>query len=200
MLRLIKQFVGPIPSRSFKIQICSIATQEPNQPKVITQDIPGPNSVKLKNQLNQIQNPGSVQLFIDYNKSFGNFIVDVDGNQFLDVYSQISSVPLGYNHPALLQAVQDPSNLVSFVNRPALGVLPPKDFIDKLKSALLSVAPPGLSEVQTMACGSCSVENSLKGKSISVIRKIIKVFKSFSCLFLAHASAEKWSTSIQRRA
>lgn len=199
MLRLIKQFVGPIPSRPFKIQICSIATQEPNQPKIITQDIPGPNSMKLKNQLNQIQNPGSVQLFIDYNKSFGNFIVDVDGNQFLDVYSQISSIPLGYNHPALLQAVQDPSNLVSFVNRPALGILPPKDFIDKLKSALLSVAPPGLSEVQTMACGSCAVENSLKGKSISVIRKIIKVFKSFSCLFLVHESTEKGSTSIQRR-
>lgn len=57
---------------------------------------------------------------------------------------------------------QDPKNLSTFINRPALGILPPKDFVDKLQSSLMSIAPTGLTEIQTMACGSCSVENALK--------------------------------------
>jgi 4-aminobutyrate aminotransferase/(S)-3-amino-2-methylpropionate transaminase len=136
--------------------------QEPSEPRIVT-DVPGPNSIKLKNQLGSIQNSSAVQLFVDYSKSIGNYLSDVDGNTFLDIYSQISSVPLGYNHPSLLSAALDPKNVVSFVNRPALGILPPKDFNEKIASALLSIAPKGLPEVQTMACGSCSVENALKG-------------------------------------
>ncbi|XP_054162678.1 4-aminobutyrate aminotransferase, mitochondrial-like [Oppia nitens] len=139
----------------------STQLQEPNEPRVVT-TIPGPNSLRLKQELDSIQLSSAIQLFVDYDKSVGNYLVDADGNAFLDIYSQISSIPLGYNHPALVKAVTDPKNLATFVNRPALGILPPKDFIEKLKSALLSIAPKGLSEVQTMACGSCSIENALK--------------------------------------
>ena len=36
-----------------------------------------------------------VHFFADYNKSLGNFIVDVDGNILMDALSQISSAPIG---------------------------------------------------------------------------------------------------------
>lgn len=78
-----------------------------------TSHIPGPNSKKLLESLNDVQQCGSVQLFADYNKSIGNYLVDVDGNALLDVYTQISSMPLGYNHPELLRIMENEENVVS---------------------------------------------------------------------------------------
>lgn len=135
---------------------------EPKGPVVLSNKLPGPKSVELMKSLDKIQQTGSVKLFVDYEKSIGNYMVDADGNTFLDIITQISSIPLGYNHPALIEAFKDQANMAEFINRPCLGFLPPKQFIDRISNALLAIAPKGLSEVQTMACGSCSVENALK--------------------------------------
>lgn len=125
-------------------------------------EVPGPRSRELIRQLNTIQNADAVNFFCNYEESRGNYLVDVDGNRMLDLYSQISSIPIGYNHPALVKILQQPHNLSSFINRPALGILPPDDFNVKLKESLLSICPKGLKQVITMSCGSCSNENAFK--------------------------------------
>ncbi|XP_064602101.1 4-aminobutyrate aminotransferase, mitochondrial-like [Liolophura sinensis] len=144
---------------------------EPSAPKVHT-EIPGPNSRKLLQELDAIQNTGAVQFFADYEKSAGNYLADADGNVMLDLYTQIASIPIGYNHPRLLAAVQDKANLSTFVNRPALGCFPPKDLLSRLRGALLDVAPPGLNQVQTMACGACSIEHGQKAMFLTYMRRL----------------------------
>ncbi|XP_023288245.1 4-aminobutyrate aminotransferase, mitochondrial isoform X2 [Orussus abietinus] len=136
---------------------------EPKRP-VLTTELPGPESKRLLQELNSMQQAGSVELIADYERSIGNYIADVDGNVLLDLYMQISSVPLGYNHSAVLDALNNSTNQKIIANRPALGVYPGREWPGKLKNVLLKkgVAPPGLTQITTMMCGSCSNENAFK--------------------------------------
>jgi 4-aminobutyrate aminotransferase len=42
-----------------------------------------------------------------FDRGQGNYVWDVDGNRYLDLVCGIASVPLGHNHPELLQVVHD---------------------------------------------------------------------------------------------
>ncbi|XP_065199488.1 4-aminobutyrate aminotransferase, mitochondrial-like [Planococcus citri] len=152
--------------RIFKLKnnyrfVSSFEGLEPAGPSVKT-EVPGPKTKSYIERLSKIQQSNSVQLFGDYEKSIGNYFVDVDGNVLLDVYMQISSIPIGYNHPEIIQALQKLDNVKAVVNRPALGYFPGADWIHKLENVLLNVAPKGLNHVTTMMCGSCSNENAMK--------------------------------------
>ncbi|CAF0749985.1 unnamed protein product [Adineta ricciae] len=139
----------------------SVLSQEPSGPTMKT-TIPGPKSQQFMHELEKTQNALSTIFVLDIDKSIGNYAVDIDGNVMLDVYEQIASLPLGYNHPAIQKVFQDSKNLSQLVNRPALGVHPTPQFIKQIDQTLLPIAPKGLEYVQPMMCGSCSNENAFK--------------------------------------
>ncbi|XP_068629535.1 probable 4-aminobutyrate aminotransferase, mitochondrial [Battus philenor] len=148
-----------MPKWSRSSSVC--VKSEPEEPRITT-SIPGPKTQQLLKQLSKLQQAGSVQLFADYDKCVGNYFVDADGNVFLDAFTQISSLPLGYNHPKLMDAFDDKHYLKQLINRPALGVFPSSKWPEMLNNILMAVAPPGLKCVSTMMCGSCSNENAFK--------------------------------------
>ena len=79
----------------------------------------------------------------------------------------------GYNHPSLLSAFTTPDSLSVLANRPALGVYPGHDWVTQLRSVMMAAAPPGLDQVTTMMCGSCSNENAFKLMHFKHMDKVI---------------------------
>ena len=125
-------------------------------------EIPGPNGRKAVEELNTVFDTKSVGLLANYEKSYGNYLVDLDGNVLLDVFAQIASIPVGYSNPALMKAATSTQMVSSMVNRPALGTFPQHDWAQILKDGLLAAAPKGLDKVFTAQAGSEANELAYK--------------------------------------
>jgi 4-aminobutyrate aminotransferase/(S)-3-amino-2-methylpropionate transaminase len=135
--------------------------EESAEPVLKTQ-IPGPESQKYIERLSKVFDTRSLNMMADYQKSYGNYISDPDGNTLLDVYAQIASIPVGYNNPNLLKAAQSPEMASAIINRPALGNFPQHDWAEILETGILTVAPKGLNQVFTGQSGSDANELAYK--------------------------------------
>lgn len=112
--------------------------------------------------LRKIFDVQNLNMVCDYSKSIGNYLVDIEGNTFLDAFAQIASIPIGYNNPALIRAAQQPEMISALANRPALGVFPGQDWEQLLTDAFLRVAPPHLDQIYTAQSGSDANEMAFK--------------------------------------
>merc|ERR1712227_934565 len=132
--------------------------------QILTKTIPGPEGLKAAKEYQRLSPhmAATSRIFYDIDSSIGNYISDIDGNRYLDAFSQISSATLGYNNPAMLEAADSPELKSYMANRPALGYFPHAKFPQQLKRTLMRCAPPGMDGVTTMMCGSCSNENAFK--------------------------------------
>ena len=135
--------------------------EEPSGP-IIRTAIPGPESKKAIAHLDTVFETRSLNMMANYQRSFGNYIADLDGNVLLDVYAQIASIPVGYSNPSLQLAASSPEMVSAIVNRPALGNFPPHDWAQILETGILHVAPKGLDQVFTAQAGSDANELAYK--------------------------------------
>lgn len=134
---------------------------EPSAPKVVTESIPGPKGKSAIASLGEVFDNRCAYFVADYEKSVGNYIVDVDGNVLLDAYAQIASIPLGYNNPKLIEVAKSDKMTRAIVNRPALGNFPGADF-EQMQRDLLKHAPKGQTHVWNGLSGADANELAFK--------------------------------------
>jgi len=149
-------------------KLSRVYLSEPELPKMLTK-VPGPLSSRMKSELNEMGGMGgAVNFFINVEASRGNYLVDADDNMLLDGFGHIASLPLGYNHPKLMEASQSPQWQSASVHRSALGMFPPTELLQWTRDVLLSesMAPRTTDGtewmVQPMLCGSSANENVYK--------------------------------------
>ncbi|KAE8383519.1 4-aminobutyrate aminotransferase [Aspergillus bertholletiae] len=143
---------------------------EPSVPSLQTA-VPGPLTNAAKSELDVVFDARTTQMVIDYDKSSGNYLVDIDGNTYLDVYAQIASIPVGYNNPTLVKAAQSPAMVSALVNRPAIGNFPSQQWLGLLRDGLMRAAPSGCTQVFTAQSGSEANELAFKAAFMAYRRK-----------------------------
>eukprot|EP00003_Mantamonas_plastica_P004205 TRINITY_DN1331_c0_g1_i4.p1 TRINITY_DN1331_c0_g1~~TRINITY_DN1331_c0_g1_i4.p1 ORF type:complete len:418 (+),score=132.13 TRINITY_DN1331_c0_g1_i4:372-1625(+) len=85
----------------------------------------------------------------------------------LDCFNQISSLSIGYNAPALVEAAHSKEWVDAVINRPALGITPSYQWVDLVENVMMDVAPKGFDQVFTTTCGSCANETAYKAVFMS---------------------------------
>lgn len=95
----------------------------------------------LTNDYDAISDAASVKLFVDYQKSRGNYIVDADGNTILDMVSGGGHLPLGYNHPNLVKLMDTKVYDRFLQNNISMTFCPPTDIAELHKTIMQPAAP-----------------------------------------------------------
>jgi L-lysine 6-transaminase len=97
---------------------------------------------------------------MDLDKSHGSYIVDIDGKEYLDMFSMFASSPVGYNHPYIL-ANEKQLEKVS-INKLALSDIYPDEYADFMDTFERIGIPQELSYCFFIDGGGLAVENALK--------------------------------------
>ena len=103
---------------------------------------------------------GLRRLVVDLERCHGNTVVDVDGRSYVDLNTNIASLPLGYNHPALVMAGHLSHHLQ--IHRSALNLWTPKEHTEHLQTLWPRLAPFEGAYLWLGSSGSEAVEAALK--------------------------------------
>lgn len=97
---------------------------------------------------------------MDLNKSYRSYVVDTDGNEYLDMFSMFASSPIGYNHPYILENVKQLE--AAAINKLALSDMYTDSYAEFLKTFERVAIPKELSYAFFIDGGTLAVENALK--------------------------------------
>ena len=162
-------FFLSMPKNTFSVAAARFPT-EPEAP-ILKTAYPGPETQKNIAEYGLTSCNLAQQFPIDLQESIGNYVADVDGNKYLDVFTSISCLPMGYNHPSMLAATKKPFMRHALATRTGMGVYPPKEYPEIVKKAFMDVAPKGMTRFSGAMCGTCSVEGAFKHVFIAHAQK-----------------------------
>lgn len=97
---------------------------------------------------------------IDLEKSHGSYVVDINGETYLDMFSMFASSPIGYNHPYLVTNSEILKKVS--INKLALSDIYPLEFADFLDTFERVAIPKELDYCFFIDGGGLAVENALK--------------------------------------
>ncbi|KAL6708746.1 4-aminobutyrate transaminase [Coniothyrium glycines] len=157
-----KEAAKPATVAAASANLSSTYTSPPTPQPHVRTSIPGPKAKAMAESLDRVFDTRSLNMMVDYEKSQGNYIADADGNLLLDCFSQIASIPVGYNNQHLIKTAESPEMVRAIVNRPALGNFPSTDWIKILEDGVLKAAPKGFTQVFTGMSGSDANEAAYK--------------------------------------
>lgn len=97
-------------------------------------------------------------LVLDYKKSHGSWLVDVDGKRRLDCFSQYASQPVGWNHPKVLERA--PRLYDVCLHNPANSDVYTQEYVDFVET--FAGITPDFSHYFFISGGTLGVENAIK--------------------------------------
>jgi 4-aminobutyrate aminotransferase/(S)-3-amino-2-methylpropionate transaminase len=105
-------------------------------------------------------------VIIDDARSQGPWLVDVDGNVFLDLFASFALGALGYNHPALSAVAESTAFARACINPTSTPFLTTPFWIEFVEEIEKRWAPPGMAKMYCVDAGGEGVESALKAAFI----------------------------------
>ncbi|MCP5298580.1 MAG: aminotransferase class III-fold pyridoxal phosphate-dependent enzyme [Chromatiaceae bacterium] len=135
------------------------------QPKILTA-IPGPKTKAAIARGRFDMQATYRTLIVDDIASHGTYLVDLDGNTFLDLFANFALGSLGYNHPNLVAAAQGATFVHASVNPTSTPFVTTPAWLDFMDALEARYAPCGMSKVFCVDAGGEGVESALKAAFI----------------------------------
>ena len=131
-------------------------------PNMLT-ELPGPQAIRLSNQIRQLEAPGINTLYNDrpnifWSSALGSNVLDVDGNRYIDLTSGFGVAGLGHRHPKVGAAIHDQTEVLVHGLGDAIGHPGRLEVASRLKR----ISPIEDTRVYFAISGSDAVEIAVK--------------------------------------
>ncbi len=157
-----------------KIMVSSVDTSVGTERKLVT-EVPGPKSKALHERRKATVSAGLTVGFPIYvDRAEGAIVVDVDGNQFLDLGSGIAVTSIGHAVPALVDAV---SEQVAKFTHTCFMVTPYDSYVEVCEE-LAELTPGNFAKTSALFnSGAEAIENAVKIARLATGRSAVVVFE-----------------------
>ncbi len=140
--------------------------------------IPGPQSARLGALLHAYESRNVTYLADDFpvfwESALGALVVDVDGNEFVDLTSAFGVANLGHADPYVAAAIADQAGRLMH----GMGDVHPTEVRARLLERLARIVPTGLSKTFLATTGSEAVEAALKTAALASGKSGVAAFRN----------------------
>lgn len=99
-------------------------------------------------------------MVMDIEKSHGSYIVDQNGDEYLDMFSMFASASIGYNHPHLVKNLEFLGRMA--INKPTVSDVYTEEYAEFVDTFSRVAIPAELQYAFFVEGGALAVENALK--------------------------------------